>query len=144
MGNADHGAVFGQMINGRLHFGFRLRIQRCGGFVEDEDGCVAHKCLAIAMRCRWPAEQLDAALANGRVVALLLLHDKIVRVRAARAAASISARVASGLPQAIFSATVMLKRTISLTDERHLAGANQERRSRAVDAVDFDGAAGGS
>src|SRR5471030_1878650 len=41
VGDADDGAVFGEMVDGFLDFGLGLGIEGGGGFVEDEEGGVA-------------------------------------------------------------------------------------------------------
>src|SRR5271154_4611584 len=40
VGDTDHGAIFGEVINGLLPLGLRSRIERGGCLVEDEDGRV--------------------------------------------------------------------------------------------------------
>jgi hypothetical protein len=43
VGDADDGAVFGEPVDGGLHFGLGVRIQRRRSFVQDQDGGVAHE-----------------------------------------------------------------------------------------------------
>jgi hypothetical protein len=80
VGDADDGAVFGEVVDGFLDFGFGLGIERGGGFVEDEDGGVADEGAGDGDALALAAGEALAAFAERGVVALRQGLDEVVRV----------------------------------------------------------------
>ena len=80
VGNADDGAIFGEVVDGFLDFGFGLGIERGGGFVEDKDGRVADKGAGDGDALALATGEALAAFAEGRVVAVGQCADEVVRV----------------------------------------------------------------
>jgi hypothetical protein len=68
--DADHGAVLGEVIDGLLHLGLGLRVERGGGFVEHEDRRVADEGARDGDALALAAAQALAAFAEMRVVAV--------------------------------------------------------------------------
>ena len=75
----DGGAVLAEMLDRFLHLLFGFRIQRRGGFIEQDDRRVLDQRAGHRDALALAAGQLRAVLADRRVVAERKAHDEIVR-----------------------------------------------------------------
>ena len=88
VGDGQGGAAVRQLFKALPHKDLALVVQCAGGFVQNQDGRVLQEYPGNGDALLLSAGQLDAALA----------HIGVVSAPARRAAASISCRVAPGLP----------------------------------------------
>src|SRR6185369_10525856 len=80
VGNADGGATLKEVFKSGLNLLLGLRIQRTGGFVQDEDGSVLYNGASDGEPLFLAAGKRDPFFANDSVVALRFLNDEFVGV----------------------------------------------------------------
>ena len=97
VGNGDRGPALDEVFQRQLDFALGFRIDRRGGLVEDQDSRVDQQRPGDADPLALAAGEELPPLADQRIVAVGQAQDELVR-RAARAAAMISCREASGRP----------------------------------------------
>ena len=97
VGDGDRRAALDQVVERHLNLALGFGVDRRGGFVEDQNARIDQQCAGDRDALPLAAGERLAALADERIVAVGQSQDELVG-RAARAAAMISARVASGRP----------------------------------------------
>ena len=139
MGDTNDSAIFGKMVNGFLDLGFGLGIERCGGFVEDENGGVADEGARDGDALALAAGEALAPFAERRVVALRQRADEFVGVGFLRGGDDFSRASRRFFRKLMFSATVaLLKRRMSRLTSARWKRRSARRRLRDGDAVDLD------
>ena len=142
VGDADDGAVFGEVVDGFLDFGLGLGIERGGGFVEDEDGGVADEGAGDGDALALAAGEALAAFAEGGVVALREGLDEVVGVGFAGGGDDFLARGADFAEGDVFGDGGVEEEDV-LADEGEVGAEVGDAEGFERDAVDFDLAGGG-
>ncbi len=84
MGNDKGGAPAHEALQRLLDQSLRFRVQRGGRLVQDEDAWVAQDGARDGQALLLTPREFHAALADLRIVAILLLDDEVVRIRCLR------------------------------------------------------------
>ena len=84
MGDHDGGAVLAEMVDRLLHGFFGFRIERSSRFIEQDDRRVLDQRAGDRNALALAAGELQAVLADRRVVALREIGDEVVRMDGAQ------------------------------------------------------------
>jgi len=142
MGDADDGAIFGEVVDGFLDFGFGLGVEGGGGFVEDEDGGVADEGAGDGDALALSAREAEATFAERGVVTVGEGFDEVVGVGFAGGGDDFIAGGAGFSEGNIFSDGGVEEEDV-LADEGEMEAEVGEAEGFDGFTVDFDLAEGG-
>ena len=106
----DGGAVLAEMFDRFLHLLFGFGIKRRGGFIEQDDRCVAEQRARHRDALALAARQLRAVFADRGVIAERKAHDEVVRAGSLRGGDDLVLRSRRVLPKAMLARMVSRNR----------------------------------
>src|SRR5471032_2345291 len=139
--DGDGGAAVHQVVERLLDFLFRLRVDRGGGLVEDQDARIDQQRAGDRDALALAAGQALSALTDHRVVGLRQAQDEFVRVRGARGGDDLFARRFRFAVGDVLGDGAEEQEGL-LQHEADVAAVVRHGEGADVDAVEHDGAFG--